>query len=89
LDQEGVGGWSSAVSYDLFNFIFFFSLDVFRGWHREVLAMDFIFTIRGKEGSMKHIMNLPSLGKSELVDNRRYDFGNNEGSFLFQGKFRI
>ena len=45
-DQEGAGRWSSAVAYDLFYFIFFFSVDKVRRWHREVPAVDLVFTIR-------------------------------------------
>ena len=45
-DQEGTGGWGSAVAYDLLNLVFFFSIDKARGRCREVLAMDLIFTIR-------------------------------------------
>ena len=45
-DQEGMGRRSSVVAYDLFNFVFFFSIDKVRRWCREVLAVDFIFTIR-------------------------------------------
>ena len=30
---------------DLFNFVFFFPVDKVRGWRREVLAVDLIFTI--------------------------------------------
>ena len=44
-DQEEAGRRSSAVAYDLFNFIFFFSVDKVRGWCREVLAVDLVFTI--------------------------------------------
>ena len=45
-DQEGTGGRSSAVADDLFNFVFLFAVDKVRGWRREVLAMDLVFTIR-------------------------------------------
>ena len=45
-DQEGAGGRSSAMAYDLFYFVFFFSIDKVRGWRREVLSVDFVFTIR-------------------------------------------
>ena len=45
-DQEGAGGQRSAVADDLFNFVFFLPIDKVRGWHREVLAVDLIFTIR-------------------------------------------
>ena len=45
-DQEGTGGRGSVVAYDLLDFIFFFSIDKVRGRHREVLAMDLVFTIR-------------------------------------------
>ena len=54
-DQEGVGGWGSAVANDLFDFIFLFSIDKVRGWRWEVLAVDFIFRnreIRGKHGRL-------------------------------------
>ena len=44
-DQEGTSRRSSAVAYDLFYFIFFFSIDKVRRWHGEVLAMDLVFTI--------------------------------------------
>ena len=44
-DQERAGGRGSAVANDLLNFIFFFPVDKVRGWHREVPAVDFIFTI--------------------------------------------
>ena len=46
-DQEGTRRQSSTVVYDLFNFIFFFPVDKVRGWRREVLTMDLVFTIRG------------------------------------------
>ena len=45
-DQEGTGGWGSAVAYDLFYFVFFFPVDKVRGWRREVLAVDLVFAIR-------------------------------------------
>ena len=45
-DQEGTGGRSSAVADDLFDFVFLFAIDKVRGWRREVLAMDLVFTIR-------------------------------------------
>ena len=45
-DQEGARRWSSAVVYDLFNFILFLFVDKVRRWRREVLAVDFIFAIR-------------------------------------------
>ena len=45
-DQEGTGRLGSAVAYDLFYFVFFFSIDKVRGWRREVLAMDLVFAIR-------------------------------------------
>ena len=45
-DQEGTSRWSSAVAYDLFYFILFFSIAKVRGWHGEVFAMDLVFAIR-------------------------------------------
>ena len=36
----------SVVADDLFNFIFFFSIDKIRWLRQEVLAVDFIFAIR-------------------------------------------
>ena len=45
-DQEGTGRRGSAVAYDLFYFVFFFSVDKVRRWRREVLAMDLVFAIR-------------------------------------------
>ena len=45
-DQEGTGCRSSAVAYDLFYFVFFFAVDKVRGWRREVLAVDLVFSIR-------------------------------------------
>ena len=45
-DQEGTGRRSSTVAYDLFYFVFFFSVDKVRRWRREVLAMDLVFAIR-------------------------------------------
>ena len=45
-DQEGAGSRSSAVAYNLFDFVFFFAVDKVRGWRREVPAMDLVFTIR-------------------------------------------
>ena len=45
-DQEGTGCWGSAVADNLFNFVFFFAVDKVRGWRREVLAVDLVFTIR-------------------------------------------
>ena len=45
-DQEGTGRRSSVVAYDLFNFVFFFSINQVGRWCREVLSVDFIFTIR-------------------------------------------
>ena len=44
-DQEGMGRRRSAVANDLLDFVFFFSIDKVRRWHRKVLAMDFAFTI--------------------------------------------
>ena len=44
-DQEGTSRRSSAVAYDLFYFILFFSIDKVRGWRGEVLAMDLVFAI--------------------------------------------
>ena len=45
-DQEGTSRRSSAVAYDLFYFVFFFAVDKVRGWRREVLAVDLVFSIR-------------------------------------------
>ena len=45
-DQEGTRRRSSAVAYDLFNFIFFFPIDKVRRWRREVLAVDLVFAVR-------------------------------------------
>ena len=45
-DQEGAGCRSSAVADNLFNFVFFFAIDKVRGWRREVLDVDLVFTIR-------------------------------------------
>ena len=45
-DQEGTGRRNSAVAYDLFYFVFFFSINKVRGWCREVLAVDLVFAIR-------------------------------------------
>ena len=44
-DQEGTSRRSSAVAYDLFYFILFFSIDKVRGWRGEVLAVDLVFAI--------------------------------------------
>ena len=45
-DQEGTGRRGSTVAYNLFNFIFLFSVDKVRRWRREVLSVDFVFAIR-------------------------------------------
>ena len=45
-DQEGMGSRGSAVADNLFDFVFCFTVDKVRGWRREVLAVDLIFTIR-------------------------------------------
>ena len=45
-DQEGMGRGSSTMAYDLFNFIFLFSVEKIRRWRWEVLAVDLIFTIK-------------------------------------------
>ena len=45
-DQEGTGCRGSAVADNLFDFIFFFAIDKVRGWRREVLAVDLVFSIR-------------------------------------------
>ena len=45
-DQEGTGRRSSAVAYDLLDFIFLFSIDKVSGRCREVPAVDLIFMIR-------------------------------------------
>ena len=45
-DQEGTGSRGSAVADNLFDFVFFFAVDKVRGWRREVLAVDLVFTIR-------------------------------------------
>ena len=45
-DQEGTGRRGSAVAYNLFNFIFLFSVDKVRRWRGEVLSVDFVFAIR-------------------------------------------
>ena len=45
-DQEGTGGRSSAVAYDLFDFVFLFSVDKVRGRCWGVPAMDLVFAIR-------------------------------------------
>ena len=44
-DQEGTSRRSSAVAYDLFYFILFFSINKVRGWHGEVLSVDLVFVI--------------------------------------------
>ena len=45
-DQEGTGRRSSAVAYDLLDFVFFLPIDKVRGRRREVLAVDLVFAIR-------------------------------------------
>ena len=45
-DQERTSCRSSAVAYDLFYFVFFFSFDKVRGRCGEVFAMDLVFAIR-------------------------------------------
>jgi hypothetical protein len=70
-DQEEAGGWSSTVVYDFFNFVFFFPLDKFQWWCGEVLALDFILSVRSEKGGVEHVMDFPGLGKSELVNDRR------------------
>ena len=45
-DWKGMGKWSSAVAYDLLNFIFLFSVDKVRGRYREVPAVDLVCTIK-------------------------------------------
>ena len=45
-DQEGTGRRGSTVAYNIFNFIFLFSVDKVRRWRGEVLSMDFVFAIR-------------------------------------------
>ena len=45
-EQEGTRCRSSAVTYDLFYFVFLFAIDKVGGWRREVPAMDLVFTIR-------------------------------------------
>jgi len=47
LDQEEVVSQSSVVAKDLFDLVFFFSLDKIRWWHREVLSVDGVFFVRG------------------------------------------
>ena len=44
-DQEGSGGRRSTVADNLFDFVFFFPIDKVRRWHREVLAVDLVFSI--------------------------------------------
>ena len=44
-DQEGAGGRRSAVADNLFDLVFFFSIDKVRRWRREVPAVDLVFTI--------------------------------------------
>jgi hypothetical protein len=57
------------VTYDFFDLVFFFPLDKFWWWHREVPAVDFIFSVQGEKRSVEHVVDFPGLGKSELVDN--------------------
>jgi len=45
-DQEEAVSWSSVVTKDLFDFVFF-SLDKVRWWCREVLSVDGVFFVRG------------------------------------------
>ena len=45
-DQEGMGRQRSTVANDLFDFVFFFSIDKVRRWCREVPAVDLVFVIR-------------------------------------------
>ena len=40
-------GWSSFVMNDLFDFIMFLIIEKVWGWRWEILAMNFIFVIRG------------------------------------------
>jgi len=46
-DQEEVVGQSSAVTKDLFDFIFFFPLDKIWWWCREVLSVNRVFFVKG------------------------------------------
>ena len=49
----------ATVSYDLINFILFFSINHVRRRLGEVRSMCVGFSIRGKEGGMEDIMDFP------------------------------
>ena len=59
-----------ALSNDLFNFIFFFSINKLRGWLRIVSAVFLCFMIRNKQVHMEHIMDSERFGELELICDR-------------------
>ena len=77
------------MANDLLDFVFFLSINRVRGWHWEVLAVDFIFVIRRQEGHVEDQVDLPGLGQAELIDDRGQDLCDSKWSFPFGGEFWV
>ena len=57
---------------DLFNFPLFLPFDQFGGWFEEVSSVFVSLLVCRKEGCMKHVVDSPCFGETDLVS----DVGN-------------
>ena len=80
-------GWSSFVTNDLLDFVMFLVIDKVRWRRGEVLAVNFIFMIGRKKGSMECVVNFPRLWESEIVGDGREYFCDGKWSLSLGGEF--
>ena len=55
---------------DLFDFVFFFSIDKVRRWSGKVRSVELGFMIRGQQVCMEDVVYLPLRGKRQLISDR-------------------
>ena len=77
------------MTNDLFDFVMFFVIDEIWGWRWEVLAVDFIFVIRGQKRSVECVVNFPRLWESEFIGDGGEYFCDGEWSFPFSSELGV
>ena len=51
--------------------------------------MDVVLLVGGEKRSVECVMDLLNFGEAELICDRKEDFNDHKGFFLFEGKFEI
>ncbi len=75
----------TSVVDQVFDLVFFGTLDQVRWRFREIGAMNGVFLVWQEEGSVEYIMDGPRGGEAQLIRHRGYLFGNAKGAVTFGG----